>query len=421
MTLQWTNAVTFTGTPSQTDSGCVYNFSESNYVDIYFSPTATEVVWVIPFTSGGTAFGREPVLGHGEQDWFFPYKASGSATLQVYNGSVYTLFTPETNVKYWVRITRNYTAKTVKYEYSTDGVTYTNIRTINWNENPSSWSGYIRLGNSVYTNELNRWWYGAIFLSEVKVTVDGVDLPLYNNIQDKEFVDDITITGQPVITQSGCVAGFKPDTHIELAMTEITGANPSSTLTYIVPMVRTSRCSTNREAQMGWKAERWFLPKFINNSDDALYAYNNTTGRNVQVSPTLTLYQKYWIKIDWTEGTGTRTYSYSTDGENFTQFTSFNDTSMASATPSGVTFLGMGNANSSETAQWFTGDIYLADMKIIANGEEIPILKEIKPETAVAIFNFNKPLVIGGSIKLKTAPFKFYEGKNMSLISLKAD
>ena len=48
---------------------------------------------------------------------------------------------------------------------------------------------------------------------------------------------------------------------------------------------------------------------------------------------------------------------------------------MASATPSGVTFLGMGNANSSETAQWFNGDIYLADMKIIADGVEIPTTK----------------------------------------------
>jgi len=376
MTIIWNSNINIDSNLQQTPCGTLYGFSSSIGANIaipeILSTSITEIEWIIPFTYKLNS-SRTQNLCQRANDYYLPYFPANSSYAHFFDGSSGYVASPSLafNVKYWLKVIRNYSTRAVAYAWSTDGVTYTTYMTRTFaNTTISSSNPYI-LGNNGGGTEA---WDGNIFLSEVKCKVDGVNIPLYTN-SSLNWNNGISFTGDVIVSQEGCVSGFKPDTHIELAMPEITGANPSSTLTYIIPIIRTSQCPTNREAQMGWKAERWVIPKFINNSNNALYAYNNTTGRNVQVSPALTLYQKYWIKIDWTEGTGTRTYSYSTDGENFTQYTSFNDTSMASATPSGVTFLGMGNANSSETAQWFNGDIYLADMKIIADGVEIPTTK----------------------------------------------
>lgn len=380
MTINWNNNINVHGAMSQTACGTFYGFSSTAYVDVT-NPTITstavqEIEWIIPFVMNESVSGVEQVIGHRNHDWYFPYFFSDSVTPVVYNGTGNTVGPSLQNYrKYWLKIIRNYANQTARYDWSTDGVNYSTYTTISFPETGTQDGDPYRFGNAVYDNELNRYFRGSIFLGEVKCKVDGVDVPLHINSSSIRFNSDITFNGDFVISNEGYVAGFKPNTWLTLGMSEVDGTNPSSTLSMIFPIVRTSNCEYGREAQLGWKDKRWIIPKFVgNNSADSLYAYNNTTGTNVQVSPPLSQFQLYYIKVDWTEGIGTRTYSYSTDGTNFTQYNSFNDTTMAGETPSGPIYIGMGNPNSGETAQWFPGELDLAHTKIYANGVEIPVV-----------------------------------------------
>lgn len=410
MTINWNNNIIIYDNCSQTPCGTFYGFGNNAYVDVVnpviTSTSIQEIEWIIPFVMYSTS-SAEQLIGHRNGDWYFPYFYPGGQTPIVYNGQGNQVGDYlNLNQKYWLKITRNYTNNTAQYSWSTDGITYTTYVTITFVDSGVQNGDPYRFGNSVYSGENQRWFNGSIFLSEVKCKVDGVNIPLFTS-NNLNWNSDITFTGDFVISNEGYISGFKPDTYLTLGMSEVSGTNPSSALSMVFPIIRTS-IANGRESQLGWKDKRWMLPKFLS-TGEYLAAYDNTTGSNVVVSPTLNRLQLYYIKVDWDEGTGYRSYSYSTDGTNFTQYTSFNDTVMASETPSGPIYIGMGNPNSGETAQWFIGELDLANTKIYANGVEVPM---VRPSPIIPEGTFNSKDITNAYIG-STQVTRMYLGSNL--------
>ena len=128
-------------------------------------------------------------------------------------------------------------------------------------------------------------------------------------------VPNTLIYGNPTVT-NGIVSGFSEDNYLQL----LNGKQDNAE--YVVKF--TTGSTTKSTGQDIYCAENFFTLEIDDNTWNVT-TYNWETKANVTLF-TASKNTTYWVKIS--VNGNTKTYSYSTDGENYTQITSFTDSAM---------------------------------------------------------------------------------------------
>lgn len=226
-------------------------------------------------------------------------------------------------------------------------------------------------------------------------------------IPSKTLIPNTIIYGTPTIT-SGIASNFSASNYLD-----VIGGRQKNNAVYVVKFTMGNAQSSLR--QTIFHSEYLFTVDMLANSW-VIKTYNWGTSSQVALF-TSTANTTYWVKT--VINGQTKTYSYSTDGENYTQVASFTDTSVD------VTAnypLRIGNCSRNDLLDRpFTGSIDLNETYINVNGERIwngmdyinnlPIggniissqWKPVGNNSAVAIFNANYTAGTTYTINLKSS------------------
>ena len=191
-----------------------------------------------------------------------------------------------------------------------------------------------------------------------RIGTNGTENDYISNISihNSTKVPNVLIEGNPTNT-NGIISNFSEDNYLD-----VLNGKKDDNAEYVIKFTTVS--VTKATVQTIYCAEYFFTLEIKANTWDVI-TYNWETGADTTLF-TASANTTYWVKIS--VNGKTKTFSYSTDGENYTQVANFTDNDM-DATDSYLLRIGNHSANALLYQRAFLGSVDLNETYININGE----------------------------------------------------
>ena len=295
------------------NNGIASNFSNSNYLKLEGCYT-TDLIYVVKFTTGSNVSNNQYISML--DVWFDLYIDQNY--LRCYNwssNSIYDLMQVSTNTTYYVKITINPVNKTKTYELSTDGVTYTLLKTFTDTsiEVPSAnllavgchsvsftspFNGTVDLLNSYIENNANKI-YLAFYGDKTSLYINTEkDNNLY--YEKDELQLNVSKVGSAVVVDEGGIASnFSASNYLDLGNFDFSG-DYEIVLKFKMP--ETDSDTANYKPFFDAKSNLYFNIATTNHINGKRYIHTNSGNGSswnadiIGITP-LELNTEYYVKV----------------------------------------------------------------------------------------------------------------------------
>ena len=294
------------------NNGIASNFSNSNYLKLEGSYT-TDLIYVVKFTTGSNVSNNQYISML--DVWFDLYIDQNY--LRCYNwssNSIYDLMQVSTNTTYYVKITINPVNKTKTYELSTDGVTYTLLKTFTDTsiEVPSAnllavgchsvsftspFNGTVDLLNSYIENNANKI-YLAFYGDKTSLYINTEkDNNLY--YEKDELQLNVSKVGSAVVDEGGVASNFSASNYLDLGNFDFSG-DYEIVLKFKMP--ETDSDTANYKPFFDAKSNLYFNIATTNHINGKRYIHTNSGNGSswnadiIGITP-LELNTEYYVKV----------------------------------------------------------------------------------------------------------------------------